>query len=104
MSLPLYYASGSRWKAFFWALLSGMTEPLGGLVAFAVLQGSNSPLTFGILYGIVAGCMVYISLVSMLPTARKYDLQDQYVSKCLFLGMLIMAASLVLFEEFAPGL
>ena len=42
--------------------------------------------------------MVYISFRELLPTARSYDPKDRYVSKALFLGMLVMASSLMLFK------
>lgn len=29
VSMPVYYATGSKWKAFMWAFLSGVSEPIG---------------------------------------------------------------------------
>ena len=29
VSLPVYYATGSKWKGFMWAFLSGISEPIG---------------------------------------------------------------------------
>lgn len=29
VAMPVYYATGSRWKGFFWAFLSGVSEPIG---------------------------------------------------------------------------
>ena len=29
VSIPIYYATGSRWRALGWALLSGLSEPIG---------------------------------------------------------------------------
>ena len=29
VSMPIYYATGSKLKAFFWAFLSGLSEPIG---------------------------------------------------------------------------
>jgi ZIP family zinc transporter len=34
----------------------------------------------------------------LLPTALKYDPHDQYVTSCMFLGMAVMALSLILFQ------
>lgn len=31
VSMPVYYATGSRWRGFLWAFLSGISEPLGEL-------------------------------------------------------------------------
>ena len=53
--MPIYYASGSKCKAFGWSLLSGITEPLGGIVGFAVLQPVFSKMVFGIVFAAVGG-------------------------------------------------
>lgn len=96
--MPIYYSTRSRAKAFAWAALSGAAEPLGGLLAYAVLSGSEmSPLTFAVLFGFVAGMMVFISLRELLPTALRYDPSDAYATSACFGGMAVMAASLLLF-------
>ena len=55
VAMPIYYASGSKFKAFGWSLLSGITEPLGGIVGFAVLQPVFSKMVFGIVFAAVGG-------------------------------------------------
>lgn len=72
--MPVYYATGSRWQSIMWAALSGLAEPIGGLIGYAVLRaGSMSDLVYGLLFGLVAGMMVYISLKELIPTALKFD-------------------------------
>eukprot|EP00899_Mesostigma_viride_P023172 jgi/Mesvir1/4039/Mv19400-RA.1 len=97
VAMPVYYATGSRWKGFLWSVLIGVSEPLGALLGYAVLANHFSDLVFGVLFGGVAGMMVYISASELLPTARKYDPEDKYVSICFVLGMAVIATSLVLF-------
>ena len=59
VAMPVYYATGSRWKGFLWAFLSGVSEPIGGLLGYAVLYGNRmSDLAYGILFCIVGGMMV----------------------------------------------
>lgn len=41
VALPLYYATGSKWKGLMWATLSGAAEPLGGLIGYAVLSSTG---------------------------------------------------------------
>jgi len=53
VAMPVLYATGNPWKAFGWALLSGLTEPIGGIVGFAVLQPFFTPLVFGIVFSMV---------------------------------------------------
>ncbi|GBG83921.1 hypothetical protein CBR_g37792 [Chara braunii] len=98
VSMPVFYATGSKKKAFLWTILSAMAEPFGGLLAYVALANVMSDVAFGILFGGIAGVMITIVLVELLPAARKYDPEDKYVSPCLFVGMAVMALSLVLFD------
>jgi hypothetical protein len=60
--MPIYYATGSRWKGFWWSVMSGISEPIGGLVGYLVLYGDNmSELAYGGLFGAVGGMMVRLS-------------------------------------------
>lgn len=99
VSVPIYLATGSKIKAFLWTAFSGAAEPFGALIAFAALKSSDmSPWAYAFIFGIVSGIMTYISLTELLPTALKYDPTDQVVKKSLFLGMFIIAISIILFE------
>lgn len=96
VAMPIYYATGSRWKGFWWACLSGASEPLGALVGYLALYNS-SQLGYGIVFALVAGMMVYISVKELLPTALRYDPRDKVTTTCVVLGMIVIAGSLVLF-------
>ena len=96
VSVPIYYATGNRRKAFWLSFLSGMTEPFGALIAYLFLMPFWSPLLNGIVMSAVAGIMVYISLDELLPTAEKYGEHHISISG-LIAGLLIMAISLFLF-------
>lgn len=72
VAMPVYYATGSRAKAFKFALLSGVAEPLGALLAFLVLRPFITPLLMGCLFAIVAGIMLYISIEELIPSSRQY--------------------------------
>jgi len=104
VSVPIYYATGKRRKAFVYSLLSGLAEPVGAGVAYLALrffmggpQGVLPPQVMGILFGGVAGIMVYISLDELLPTSRAYGKgHDSLIG--LVAGMLVMALSLLLMK------
>jgi len=97
VAMPVYYATGSKWKAFSWALLSGLTEPIGGIVGYAVLQPFFTPLVFGIVFSMVGGMMVFIVCHELLPAAHRYMGSQAKTTAWLVTGMVIMATSLVLF-------
>lgn len=95
VSVPIYYATGSRKKAFFYSFLSGIAEPVGAIVGYLILLPFMSPVVMGCLFAGVAGIMVYISLDELLPAAREYG--EHHISIYgLISGMMIMAASLVI--------
>jgi len=96
VSVPIYHATGSRRKAFWISFLSGLTEPLGALIAYLFLMPFWSPFVNGIVLAAVSGIMVYISLDELLPTAEKYGEHHITISG-LIVGMIVMALSLYLF-------
>ncbi len=95
VSIPIYRATGSRLKAFWYSFASGLAEPVGALVGFFLLKQFINEYFFGIIFAGVAGIMIYVSLDELLPTAKRYDHHLPIMG--VFVGMLIMAASLVLF-------
>merc|ERR1740139_1216639 len=101
VALPIYYATGSRMKGFMWALLSGLSEPAGALIGWAIIKSTGqdmNQLVYGILFGLVAGMMIMIVILELLPTAYRYDPTDRFVTNSVALGMAVMAASLCLFQ------
>ena len=102
VSVPIYYATGNRRKAFLFSLLSGLAEPVGAGIAYLGLRlfmggtgGVIPPEVMGVLFGGVAGIMVYISLDELLPTSRAYGKGHDSLFG-LVGGMLVMALSLLL--------
>ncbi len=95
VSVPIYYATGSRMKAFRYSFLSGLAEPVGAIVGYLLLAPFMTDTIFGIAFAAVGGIMVFISFDQLLPAAREYG--DHHLSVYgLILGMIVMAVSLVL--------
>ena len=102
VSVPLFYATGSRAKAFFFSMLSGLAEPMGALVGYFgllwIMGGEIPPQVMGACFAGVAGIMVYISLDELLPTSRAYGKgHDSLLG--LVAGMGVMALSLLLMKQ-----
>ncbi len=104
VSVPIFYATGDRRKAFIYSLLSGLAEPVGALMAYLAFRlffnGNIQALpagVMGILFAGVAGIMVYISLDELLPTSRAYGKGHDSLFG-LVGGMLVMALSLLLMK------
>ena len=98
VALPIYYATGHKWKAFTWACLAASTEPIAALLGWAVLANRASDTMFGVLFGLTAGMLAIISARELLPTAHRYDPEDSVVTFSFMGGMFVMALSLNLFN------
>ena len=96
VSVPVYFATGSRKKAFWLSFLSGVSEPVGAIIGYALLKPFFSATVFGLLFAAVAGIMVFISLDELLPTAKEYG-TGHIAIYGLIGGMAVMALSLLLF-------
>lgn len=97
VSVPVYYATGDKKKAFYYSFLSGMSEPLGAIIGYVLLRNFLNDTTLGIVFAIVGGIMVFISLDELLPSAREYG--EHHLSIYgLIAGMVVMAISLLLFK------
>lgn len=95
VSVPIYFATGSKKKAFKLSFLSGLAEPVGAIAAFLFLMPFLNDILFGVVFAGVAGIMVFISLDELLPAAKKYDEAHTSIYG-LMTGMAVMALSLLL--------
>ncbi len=96
VSIPIFYATGKKKKAFWLSFSSGFAEPIGALVGYLILMPFINEITFGIMFSAVAGIMVFISLDELLPTAEEYG-EHHVAIYGLIAGMAVMAISLLLF-------
>lgn len=94
VSLPIYYATKSKKKAFWYATFSGIAEPVGALVGFFILYPLLQESTLAITFALVAGIMIYISFDELLPASRIYGNAHTTILG-ITLGMSIMALSLI---------
>jgi zinc transporter, ZIP family len=97
VAVPIYYATGSRSKAFWYSFLSGIVEPLGAFVAYFffgsfLVQGS---MIMPALLAGVAGIMIFISLDQLLPAAERYG-KHHLSTYGIVAGMVVMAISMLM--------
>jgi ZIP family zinc transporter len=96
VSVPIYYATGSKKRAFWLSFTSGLSEPIGAIIGYLILFPFINEMIYGILFAVVAGIMVFISLDELLPSARAYG--EHHLSMYgMIAGMTVMAVSLWLF-------
>lgn len=95
VAVPIYQATGSRAKAFFYSFLSGMAEPAGAFLGWILLQPLLAGPALGLLSAAVAGIMVFLSFDELLPSAGAHGSRNS--SSCgMTAGMAVMAVSLLL--------
>jgi ZIP family zinc transporter len=95
VSVPISEATGNRRRAFVYSFLSGLAEPVGAIIGYAILFPFLTPTLVYSLLAFSAGIMVYISLDEILPTAHLYGKQH-FVILGVLAGMLVMAISIFL--------
>ena len=97
VSIPIFYATNSRKKAFWLSFSSGLAEPIGGVLGYLILRNYLNDIILGATFSIIAGIMVFISLDELLPTAKEYGKPHAAIYG-LIAGIAVMAISLILFK------
>ncbi|MFC7473695.1 zinc transporter ZupT [Dankookia sp. GCM10030260] len=95
IAVPVFYATGSRWKATMATVVAGLAEPVGAVLGYLVLAPILTPTVIGLLFGAIAGIMVFLSLDELLPAAKRYASGHEATYGMLG-GMAVLAVSLVL--------
>jgi len=95
VSVPIFYATGDKKKAFMYSMLSGIAEPVGAIIGYLILLPFLSEEILVSLMAFVAGIMIYISLDELLPLAYRYGYSHTVILG-IVLGMFIMALSLLM--------
>ena len=96
VSVPIYYATGDRKKAFLYSFASGLSEPAGAAAGWLILRPYMNDTLNGLLFAGTAGIMVFISLDELLPAAREYG-EHHLAIYGLTAGMAVIAVSLLMF-------
>lgn len=97
IALPIYYATGNRKVAFLWGACSGISEPLVAIIIWAIVRSALSESLYGVLFGLVAGMMVIISVKELLPTALRFDHLNTVTTYSFIAGMIGMCLPLIIF-------
>jgi zinc transporter, ZIP family len=97
VSVPVYFATGSKRKALWWTILSGFSEPAGAIIGFGILTAIPSPVILGYVFALVAGIMIYISFDELLPAAHRYGKPHSAIYG-LLCGMVLIGISLIILK------
>lgn len=96
ISVPIFYSLNSKKKALFYTLISALSEPFGALLAYLFLSRVVNDTIMGIIFSIIAGIMIYISMYELFPTSLKYN-RKKITTIFFIIGILFMYLSSIIF-------
>lgn len=92
ISVPIYYSTKSKFKAFLYTFIAGLSEPIGAILTGLFLVNYVNDIVLGLLFAFIAGIMIQISSSKLLPTGNTYN---KKLSSIFFIvGFIIMFISL----------
>lgn len=96
ISVPIYYATGSRKRGVLYSFISGFAEPLGAIMAYILLRKFINITTISIVLIFVAGIMITLAIEEMLPEANKYNKKSVSIIGML-LGIVLVLINVLFF-------
>lgn len=98
ISVPIYYSTGDKKKAFLYTFIVGLFQPIGAILGYLLFANLSTELFFGLLFTVVSGIMIFVSLDELLPSSQRDN--DHHISVYgAIAGMLVMALSLSIFHH-----
>jgi len=95
VAMPIFYATKSKRKAFWYSFFAGFAEPAGAVLAILILMPFLNAAVLSFSLAVVAGIMVFISFDELLPLSCQNE--GYHISILgVIMGMAIMALSLIL--------
>lgn len=98
VAAPIYAATRSKLQAMFWATLSGLAEPAGAIVGYLLLSAVLPERWLILTLALVAGMMLAVSFLELLPSARRYETHYSQTLVGFLLGAVVMVLSLQLLQ------
>lgn len=97
ISVPIYYATGSKQKAVLYTFISGLSELLGAILTYLFLKPFINDFVMGCLFALIAGIMLHISFYELLPASLNYK-KNKLTLIFFVIGILFMIISHLLFS------
>eukprot|EP00798_Chlamydomonas_sp_ICE-L_P008617 gene8617-34060_t len=86
VALPVYFATGSRWKGFKYAFVSGLAEPLAVVFLGLLFPTDMSKSLVEKLLAAVGGIMAFLAIHELLPLSIEHAGRNAAVA-ALFIGV-----------------
>lgn len=97
IAMPIFYATKSKRKAFWYSFLSGFAEPAGAVIGVLLFMPFLNTAVIAATLAFVAGIMVFISFDELLPLSCQSE--GYHISILgVIVGMAVMALSLIVIQ------
>lgn len=93
ISVPLYYSGVEKKRVFVYTLLSGLSEPIGALLAYFILKNFINELFLSMVLVFVSGLMISLALNDILKEVKKYN-KIKYMIYGLFVSIILFGITL----------
>ncbi len=90
-ALPLCKSGVCKWDSFRAALLSGLAEPIGAVLAALFLSANSQFIPFALAFA--GGVMMFITLDELIPTAREHGHQHTTAVGIIFGALFVFILS-----------
>lgn len=97
ISIPIYYSTKRVGKAITTTLISGLSEPLGAILAYLFLYKYITNDILNLIFIMVAGIMISLAINEILKESVKYsNKNNRYIYIGFFIGILFFLLSFLL--------
>lgn len=96
ISIPIYYSTKSKKKAFLYTFISGISEPIGAIICYLFLYKYITNDILGIIYSIISGMMINIGINELYKEA--YSLNKKYTYIYFTLGLILILVNHFIFN------
>lgn len=70
ISIPIYYSTNSKIKAFLYTFISAITEPMAAIIIALTLKNNVNHLFIGYMLSATAGIMIYVAIFDILKETK----------------------------------
>ncbi|MEW5309182.1 MAG: hypothetical protein WDW38_001087 [Sanguina aurantia] len=99
VAAPIFAATGDRWKALGVATASGLSEPLGAVLALAIFKPFISEMRLHIMLAFVGGIMLAVCVIELWPEGRACK-HDGALAYGIIIGAAVMGWTLFIETRF----
>lgn len=93
ISVPLYYSGVEKKRVFVYTLLSGLSEPIGALLAYFILKNFINELFLSMVLVFASGLMISLALNDILKEVKRYN-KIKYMIYGLFVSIILFGITL----------